>query len=87
MAKIRIVITAVLGAIGCFLYITSDKYRTGFNYCDKCYRSALTNAKDSMVEEMREAQKDGNIELVRGYSRCISKVNLILEHIGEYHED
>ena len=87
MAKIRTLIVAVLGAVSAFLFITSDKFHLGFCYCDKCYRIALTNMRDVMVDEMREAQKEGNIELVKGYSKCISRLDVILEHIGEYHEE
>lgn len=86
MAKLRILIVPLLGALGAFLFCISDKYRMGFLYCDRCYRHALNNMREVMFDEMCEAQRHGNIELVKGYSKCISKMDVVLEHIGEYHE-
>lgn len=100
MAKIRILITAFIGAFSYFLYCVSDKYRQGFNYCDICYRKALNNIKESMeyekhhtsvcVETDKKYDKpysDAYAEGLReGYKRCLLKLDILLRHIGEYHE-
>ena len=86
MAKLRTLFICLLASLGVVVFILSDKYRMGFMYCDRCYRHALTLMREVMVDEMREAQKQGNTELVKGYSKCISKLDVVLENIGEYHE-
>lgn len=84
--------TVALGIFNCVRYILSDKYRQGFEYCDKCYRSALNTMYEVMVEERHSLYEDyyKMSEYKKGmydaYGICLRKVELILKHIGEYHE-
>lgn len=90
MARLK---TIALGLFNSVRYVLSDRYRQGFNYCDRCYRSALISMRDSMDEEMNkiaerrlESNRYYDAGLFEGYSRCLRKLRVILDHIGEYHE-
>lgn len=72
-------------------YVISDKYRQGFNYCDRCYRSAINTMYETMLDEIDFLKKEGNpteytMGMIEGYRICIRKLRIILKTIGEYHE-
>lgn len=84
--------TIALGLLNCVRYVLSDKYRQGFDFCDRCYRSALNTLYDMIVDARHSLYDDyysmNGYEkgMYDAYGNCLRKLEVILRHIGEYHE-
>lgn len=89
MARLRIIAISIFNFVR---YVLSDQYGQGFDFCDRCYRSALVHMYEAMVEEKFAlySSPDSVTDYTRGmwdaYNICIRKLVVILDHIGEHHE-